>query len=294
MAGTDALPLPPLEEALFGRRVSVLISSPVREFAKVGDLVVEVTDLRVQFKVSKSLGKEPNTAEIVITNLSRDRRAQLQQAGGKFILQAGYDIVVEQLFVGDIRNVSHIRDGADWNTLIKSGDGERAYRWARVNESFKSGTPVKDVLLKIAQALGIDEGNLGETAKQFVGQYLNGYSAMGPAARELDRILRSEGYSWSIQDGAVQVLRDDTSTTLLIPDLRPDTGLIGSPEIGADEKTKGPIVKAKSLLQPRIKPGGRVSITSERFKGEVRVTKVNHDGDTAGGPWYSSLEGEPL
>lgn len=286
----------PAPKLLFKRLVDVRVAVPVKDYAKVGSLVIEVTELRVSFKVKKTTGKEPNKAEVVITNLNADRRAQLQQQGGKFILLAGYEGPgVEQLFVGDVRNVAHVRDSADWNTTIHSGDGERAYRWARVNESFKAGVPVTDVISKIVTAMGVAQGNLGLALSGLAGiPFTQGFAAHGTARSQLDTILRSQGYTWSIQDGAMQVLGFDATLAGYIPELGPDSGLVGSPEFGAAEKNKGPKIKGKCLLQPKIKPGGKVKLNSERFKGEIRITEVEHTGDTHGGDWYSAFEGEPL
>ncbi len=279
---------------LFRRRVSLVISAPVKGFAENGVLVVEITELRVSFKVKKTSGKTPNTAEVTIVNLNAERRAQLQEKGGKFSLQAGYSNLVQQIFTGDIRDVSHIRNGANWNTLIHSGDGERAYRWSRINETFKAGTLVKDALHSVVKSMGVNKGNVDAVLDTMTAQYVNGIALHGSSQVELDRILRAQGYEWSIQDGALQVLKTEQTTSILIPDIGPDSGLIGSPEFGADEKTKGPKLKAKCLLEPRVHVGGRVHLTSERFNGDVRITELEHTGDTISGEWCTSFEGEPL
>lgn len=284
-----------MADLLFNRKVKVTIASPVKEdFKSISVDVLEVEDLRVQFKVDKTTGKEPNTAEVIISNLCSERRANIQKAGGKFILQAGYDSGVGQLFIGDIRNVDHRRDGANWHTFIKSGDGERAFRFARVNETFRAGTSAGDIVLRLATLLGVGTGNASLVAGSLVAQYVNGFTSFGSVAAELERVLTAHGITWSIQDGELQLVRSTDVGALLIPDLSPDTGLIGSPEFGAADKNKGTVIKAKSLIQPRIAPGGRVRLNSERYKGEVKVTKVSHDGDTAGGNWYTSFEGVPL
>jgi hypothetical protein len=78
------------------------------------------------------------------------------------------------------------------------------------------------------------------------------------------------------------------------------SGLIGSPAMGsaptASEKKKGakPLLTAKSLLQPPIRPGRRVRVKSAEYSGDFRAVKVTHDGDTAGGNWYTDLELEAL
>jgi hypothetical protein len=283
------------DQLLFNRKIRVTIATPIKgDFAAVSTNVVEIENLRVQFKVDKGLGKEPNQCEVVVTNLSPERRAQVQTRGGKFILQAGYESGIRQLFIGDIRTLDHLRDGPNWHTKISSGDGERAFRFARVNESFKGGVTVGDVVNVLASALGLGLGNVPLVVDQLSAQYVNGFSAFGSASRELTRVLSGQKLSWSVQDGELLILRDNEDTGRMIPDLSPSSGLIGSPEFGAAEKNKGPVVKFKSLLDGRIKPGGRVKLNSLRYTGEVRVTKLSHSGDTAGGDWYTACEGEPL
>lgn len=283
------------DQLLFNRKVRVTIATPVKgDFATISTDIVEIEDMRAQFKVDKGLGKDPNQCEVIVTNLSPARRAQVQTQGGKFILQAGYESGIRQLFIGDIRTIEHMRDGPNWHTRVTSGDGERAFRFARVNESFKGGIPVSEVVNALAGAMGLGLGNLSLVASSLSGQYVNGFSAFGSAARELTRVLSGQGLSWSVQDGELLVLRDDQDTGVVIPDLSPSTGLIGSPEFGAAEKNKGPVLKFKTLLDGRVKAGGRVKVTSARYSGEVRVTKFTHTGDTAGGDWYTTIEGEPL
>jgi hypothetical protein len=76
--------------------------------------------------------------------------------------------------------------------------------------------------------------------------------------------------------------------------LTPATGLIGSPEHGTpDKKHAASVLKARSLLQPAIKPCKRVVIRSQSISGTFCVQKVTHHGDTAGGDWYSDLEALP-
>lgn len=282
--------------AQFIRRVRVTIAGPfAQDFKTISAQVLEVELLRVQFSVAKQLGKEPNTASVTITNLARERRAQLQQYGGKFMLQAGHNDSIAQLFVGDIRRVETKQEGSDWNTSVLSGDGERAFNFGHVNESFGPNTGAPDILGKITGALGVSLGNMSKASKILSGKkYTNGYTAYGPAAAELDRLLEPEGLTWSIHDGELLILKGKEAADFMIPELSPDTGLIGSSEIGAAEKNKGPVLKAKCLLQPRIKPGGKVKLVSSVYNGEVRVVKLTHAGDTHGDEWYTSFEAELL
>lgn len=286
-----------MDDYLFNRQVKLTIARRVAEDYKtlVSD-VIEITGLRVAFKVKKTGTKEPNTAEVTVTNLSADTRAALQTKGVKFVIQAGYENAgIGQLFIGDARTISHVRNGASWDTVIKSGDGERAFRFARVNEPFGAGSTIGAVVKKIGGALGLGLGNLDSQMASMQGQYPNGYVAHGPASRELDKVLAAAGLEWSIQDEQLLILRPDAVGSNLVPDLGPDSGLIGSPEYGAADKKGGkPKMKVRSLLNAAIKPGSQVNLRSERHKGPVRVYEVEHTGDTHGAEWYTDFEARPL
>lgn len=268
---------------LFDRRCSVVVDA------------LQVDGLRMSFKAHKDNGAAPNTAEIQITNLSAASRARMQEKGAKIILSAGYVGNAAIIFSGDARLISHVRQGSDWVTRIQSGDGERAYAYARASESFRGGTSVASVLQYLVRQLGVDPGNLAQVAQQLTGQFVNGYTAHGKASAELDTLLRSQGFEWSIQDGRLQILKPNEATTDQAVVLGPTTGLVGSPELGTGtKKSAAGAVRFRSLLQPRLKPGAKVKLESVGVNGVLKVQRVDHRGDTAGGDWYSDCEAVPI
>jgi len=281
---------------LFNRSVKLVIASPLEEsLSSVSGQTIEIVDLRVLFKITKDLSKDPNKAEIKVYNLSAKTRASLFGKSAKVLLHAGYEDAIEQIFVGDVRFIESKQEGVDWVTSFQCGDGERAVKFSRIGTSFGAGTPIGTVINTIASAAKIDVGNLASVADQIPGQYTQGYAGYGKAIKELDKILKSAGYELSIQDGALQALKPDETTTEEILELTPDSGLIGSPEMGsAGKKGSKPVLKAKALLQPVLKPGKRVSLKSRQYSGIFKVIKVEHDGDTAGGNWFSDLELQTL
>lgn len=279
---------------LFERRAKLLIALPVGDsLTRYRTNVVEIEDLRLQFKVTKTLRKEPNKAEISITNLAERTRAELQDKAFRVTLVAGYKDTAAVVFVGDTRAAQSRRSGADWVTTIEAGDGERGYQYARVNESFREGTSVLAIVRKLADKLGVDASQVHRFADLAGLQYVSGYAARGRAARELDRILRGYGYVWSIQDGRLIVAKPDALGFETAVELTPESGLIESPEMATPEKKGGkPVLKARSLLQPRILPGGRIVVRAESHDGTYKVKRVEHSGDTAGGEFFSEIEAE--
>jgi hypothetical protein len=278
---------------LFNRLVRVTVIPTVIGKYQTGDTVdaIVIENLRVQFKVAKDNKPEPNTAEILISNLSEQTRARLSDKGTRVILEAGYPGTLAQLFSGDATFVDQLRDGADWVTKIECGDGERAYNRARVNESFAPDTEASHVVTTVAKRIGLDIGNLQDQSEQIKGQFSNGYSARGTAATVLNKLLKAQGLEWSIQDGTLQVLQPGKPNKDLAIELSPESGLIGSPSHGTPgERGDPPTIKIKSLLEPSFRPGGTVNLQSASQKGSFRIEKVEHTGDTEGADWYSELE----
>lgn len=278
---------------LFGRRCKVLVGS-----VSLGNAII-VSGLRTAFKVERSLSKEPNTLDLSITNLSLQHRSMLQTKGIVVTVQAGYDYEVGNLFTGDARTVEHVREGANWVTRIKCGDGETAYANTHVSETFGAGSSVVDVVTSIANKMGLGLGNLTEklsTATAPITSFTNGYTAHGKAARELERLLEPLGYSYSIQDGSLLILGDrDVARGTAVALLNKNTGLIGSPQHGTPEKKGGPATaKVRCLLRPVLKPGSFVQIEAESMRGPFKIRKLTHLGDTAAGDWYTDLEVAPL
>lgn len=252
---------------------------------------VEVQGLRVSFKVKKTLKKEPNEAEVKIYNLSPAHRTALQKKGEPFLLEAGYGTDLRHVFTGDIRFGDSVREGPDWVTKIQSGDGERAYKFATISETFGKNTPVRSVAGRVLNAMGIDSKQAVDSLKTLAGQFVRGYVAHGKASVELDQLLKGTGLNWSIQDGRVQILGDGAAAAGEALVLSSATGLIGSPEHGTPENEgDSPVLKVKSLLQPQLKPGGVVRMDSLNVKGDFRVETITHQGDTFGQDWYSDME----
>lgn len=270
----------------------------------VGGLRVE--RLRVGFTVDKTTKREPNTCEIAVYNLSRAHREALETGYGKFRvpgtklkaipvrLAAGYaGTGMSLLFYGQLREVfSRPESDGSWVTVLRSGDGDRATR-ARATFGFRPGVSITRIVESLTGEMGI---GLGNAAKQLVearltglgGTIARGVAFEGAAPEQLDAVLRSAGYEWSIQDNALQVVPIGKSLDVLGVVLSPQTGLIDVPT--TDEKGN---LQARALLLPGLVPGRRVKVRSSTISGVWRLERVRYAGDTHGSDWVAEIEGTP-
>jgi hypothetical protein len=277
---------------LFSRDFEIIIgtiSIPARPVDPTTGLVVPT--LRAMFNIEKNDDSSPNKASVTVYNLNSAHRAAIQE-GWPVIVKAGYVGNVQQLFGGWIEKSDNRREGVDWITTVEASDGGNRFRTARVNLSLGKGTTLTALLNAVAASLGLGLGNSAQkfaTSRRGLTAFKKGVSVSGMAKNVLNKYISSAGYQWSIQDGVLQVLGVDETSVETVPILNPNSGLIGSPEKGE----KG-IVKAKSLLNGAIKPGGRIGYKTASIDGFYKVKKVNHSGDTWGADWYTDNEGKPV
>lgn len=252
------------------------------------------TILKVTFKVTRTTKKEPNKAEVAIYNLKEENRIALQEKKIPTTIEAGYIDNVSQIFSGDLEFGENKKDGNTWITTLQAGDGSQKFKSARINTSLKGPAKVGDVLKTAADALGLNPGNLQDAISKgslrgALKEFTNGSVLSGKAEQQVDKVAKSMGYKWSVQDGSLLFLGPDDFVGDSATVLAPGTGLVGSPEPGE----KG-LVKCRSLLQPNLMPGHRIQLQTAAIDGFFRIEKVVFSGDTQGGDWYADLECKPL
>lgn len=256
---------------------------------------IRIVNLDFEFSVVKNLRREPNTAEITVTNLSPTSRQSLEAAEDQRIrLDVGYRDDLHTIFEGDLRKASSKREGADILTKIEGGDGERSFRRARTNRSFGEGTSVRSVIEDVARGMGFGVGNL-ETQTQGAGfeglgnVYVEGTVVSGSSRETLTGLTRSIGLEWSVQDGNLQLLPFRTALAQTAVLLTPQTGLIESPSVDSEN-----VLNARSLIVPGIFPGRKVDVRSEFVRGIYRVTKATWTGSMFANDWYVDVEGRAV
>lgn len=258
-----------------------------------GEQSLEITQLRVSFKIERHHRGEPNPATIQIYNLGSSSRSKLSAAEEKGLtasLEAGYDGACPLIFSGKIARVWHRRAGPEWISTLEAADGARELAKARISRSFESGTQLADAFNTIAGDLGV---GLGNALSQFTaGNFERGMTAFtegvvihGIGSKVLDQMMASAGLEYSVQNGELVVTREGEPLAGQAVVLSRDTGLVGSPEPGE----KG-VLRCKALIRPGLDPPRKVQLQSLSSSGIYRIDRTVYDGDARGGNWYAELD----
>lgn len=292
----------PSQLELFGRIVNLtlakqptgFVGSNPKYFDQLGN-GLEITDLKVKFEIKKSLGKEPNTCTMTVTNLSPESRAFSEAKPLLGFLSAGHDGVARRLFAGNITFSRSRRDKTDWETKMQIGDGTRAFSHAFMSRSYAKPVSAQQVLSDAAASMGLTLPPEAEQSQDLRQALATGLNAHGPARDILTKLLAPYGFGWSIQNGRLQILADDqvSSTNALL--INQQTGLIGTPEHSVPKRPGDPIdLTFETLIYPEIQPGCMVKVESEAAEGVYKVQDVEHRGDIRGTEWTTKVKALPL
>lgn len=283
---------------LFNRNVELTLYTQAASgtgFFDTSNEALVITDLRVQFEIKKSLGKEPNNCTVTISNLAKETRGKLERKPLYAILRAGHDGVLRPLFRGSVQYAKSNLKSPDWETKLQIADGGRAYAHARMNRSYAPPITVRQILTDLAGTMGLplpaDIAALDELKTSLAG----GMSAYGPTRDILTKVLSPLGYSWSVQDGRLQILKSGLPNARTAWVIDEDSGLIGSPEASIPHKPGDPSeLSLDVLLYPEIGPGDLIQVTSRAYAGGFfRVNDISHKGDTHGNDWTTSIKATP-
>lgn len=268
---------------------------------------LDLSELRVHFKVNQSDFETPNNAEITVYNLADDTAQTIRKEFTSVTLQAGYqDGSFGIIFQGTIKQAKIGRENqTDTFLLISAADSDELYNFGMVNQSIAAGTSPKDQIGQIAKGMGAQVGTLQfDTGLQ---DNIRGKVLYGMGRTQIRNMARTGLAMWSIQNGQIVMI----SQTGYLPGeavvLNSQTGMIGLPEQTEDG------IKITCLLNPKIQIGTQVQIDEasvQRATVSLNLTDVNqtesafppvtndgfymvlvaeHEGDTRDNEYYSML-----
>ncbi len=286
---------------------------------------IDLSALRVSFRVQHFDTQTPKSLFARIYNLSRQTIATAPKEGGSVLLSAGYlgtaqdpsKVPLGVIFRGKITQVRVGRESqTDTYLDVFAADGDDAYNQATVNHTLAAGAgadEVRDKILESFGTYGFTKGNAPSLADAAIlprGQVFYGM------ARDHMRVLaRDNACTWGFDDGRMDMTPHDATLPGEAVVLTAATGMVGLPQQTEDG------IAVRCLLNPQLRKGGLVRInnasiqraryaqnsTSGNTHGELlpgiddqgganasgdgtyKVIWVDYSGDTRGQEWYCDL-----
>lgn len=267
---------------------------------------IAVTDLRIVFEVEKTSDSAPNKATIKIYNLAPWNEEKIKHEFDEVLLNVGYEGNIKLLFRGSIRHVYRYFEKGNRITEIDAGDGEKDLRTAFVNETMAAGSTGAQMLDRVV-------GSMPNTVKGYVQivdfERPRGRVLTGAVRDVIDGLANAGEASWSIQDGALNVVQANAVLPQEAIVVNNATGMIGTPEVNENGIT------AAMLLNPSMKVYALIKLDNNNIKelkqkkeplvpqvnemgepqkldpdGLYKITKITHKGDTRGKDWLSIVE----
>ena len=282
---------------------------------------LDLSQMRFTFKTQQSEVESPNNAVIRIYNLKDATTSRIKQEFTRVVLQAGYQNgPAGVLFSGEIRQFGSGRESAKDTYLdILAADGDTAYNYGFISQSFASGTPHSEMVDASISALGTYGVNKGQVNYEGTGGILpRGKVLFGLARAQLRGLSKQVGATWNISGGKVNITPLDGYLPGEAVVLNSATGLIGRVE----QTIEG--MRLTCLINPKISPGTLLQIDNksinttsaqhpldgpsspqipfDSYKGLQRFASiaadglyrcyvVEHEGDSRGQEWYSHVIG---
>jgi hypothetical protein len=269
---------------------------------------LDLSGLKISFRISKTDVQTPNTAEIRIYNVSEKTLNLIEEEFTQVTLQAGYSKNFGVIFNGQIKQTRKGKEnGTDTFLDLSSADGDLAYNYAIVSNTLKAGSTQADQIslsvLSMEQS-GVIRGAVDLNALE--GNRLpRGKVLFGQAKKYLRSSSENTESTWSIQNGIINIIKTEDYLNDEAVLLNSKTGLIGTPELTEDG------VKGRCLLNPNLGIGARLKINENEIQksllpetskdappnqapsvakdGVYKIISLDYLGDTFGNDWFTDF-----
>lgn len=246
----------------------------------IGEL--ELDGLRTSFRVRRN-GAGFDGAALDVWGLDADTAGNLADRSTVVELVAGLEGQTGVLVRGTVVPDSMTRDlyaGTTSWQLTEQGSGLRD---VMLSASWSGAVRASEVLDYIAGQLlaGRAQATLPRDPT-----YARGYVLAGRSRVALDSLAADCGCRWSVQAGRLCLLPLSGPARPRIVEWGPDSGLLGVPE----QADKGR-VRIRVLLAPAALPGDAYRVGGDYMAGDYIAEQVDHDGDTHGDAWETTITG---
>lgn len=248
-----------------GRQIEVLVGGRRFHAQADGD------GLDIEASIEKSIGSEPNRAEITIVNVNESTASQMRNIDLDELVEvsAGVGDQLSLIFRGSPieDGVTVNRGGTNHNVVIEASDGGYEWRATRINTTLSGQTSARQIV-----DLCVDELDVPVRRIEIPDDFEVAFGAVlaGPVKDILDRIADSAGVRWSIQDGEFLMVPDGENSNRTAPLF----SLSNNTLISANKKRDGS-VKVTAVLTDPVSPGDPFKADGQTVDGFFRADKVD-------------------
>jgi hypothetical protein len=249
--------------------------------------------LRINFDVQLSVDSNCNDGTLEIYNFNEQFRRHCEVPPEKkekdtfyhlyVELSAGYqDIPPKIIFAGYASGISEYKS-PDWVTRLTLVDGKKEMNTSFTNRTYRKGTPVQTIINDTVKSFGCARGYVSPDITSDVVKHALTFSDSNKDI--MDRYGEQYDFEWSIQKGAIQVVKSSEALPTLAIALSPSNGLLSLPqrsEVG---------IAFESLLVPSLQVGGIVVIEdNDTWTGACKIRTVRFTGDSEEGQFKAYVE----
>lgn len=284
---------------------------------------LDLSNLHFSFNVQNQNEEGPDNCAVRVWNLSPTTVKQLLKfKNSQLVLQAGYGSSFGVIFQGDVKQFRVGRlNNTDSFVDILAADGDFGYNQATIAVTLSAAQNNRAAQLRAINdsmskhGVTVPPGDYNSPVGGLSPGQVRGKVMVGMTRVLLRTLTQTELSTWTIQNGVVTIV----ALNAFVPGqeivLNELSGLIGVPEATQDG------VKARCLINPKIKIGGTVRIDNDLINqtligqktlfpgiqtpfntfnaiesfanvandGLYTVYVCEHVGDTRGQEWYSNL-----
>lgn len=233
--------------------------------------------LAVDFDVKHTNGKEPSVGNFAIYNLAEETRKRIASDAIGVRFYGGYEGREKLLYSGSIERVINKRQGVDYITEMRCGDGFREFTNSVTTRTYASGVDKQTIINDIAGDMGLSV----KAGKDAVKGVLTGSKTLDGLSKD---VLTEMVPEWSIVDGEINIPAPGQPISNVATVIKSDTGLLESPAI----TEKG--VNMKAQIDPDIRPRSLLKVESASIEGLYIVQAIQFVGNNYGGAFDMNIE----
>lgn len=237
-----------------------------------------ITDLKIEFEITKTITQDPNKATIIVTNLNEQNRNLICSGNyNRVMLKVGYGDDLRTLFYGHIDSAENTKAEVDIQTKLTCNDGQDDYRNSVLSVSLQKGATDQDILNHALSSMS--DTTKGSQTLVNERRLPRGKVLHGLTRNIISSIANNHDADWSIQNGQLVILPKSYALAnnegFLVSE---STGMIGSPQ-----RTNGGL-EVMCLLNNVMRVGQMCRVVSRlsEYSGDYKIVKIYSKGTNRG------------